>query len=122
MLAANDEQVGLLADQLADVSGFFAAERDDLGAALAELAGALEKVRGFVHDNRDRVKSSVEDLAALTGVLADQQKSLAELVDVAPVALHNVVNAYDPATGTLNARANLNEFVADLLSVPGGAR
>ncbi|WP_158842161.1 MCE family protein [Saccharothrix deserti] len=127
MLAANDEQVGRLADQLADVSGFFAAERDDLGAALGELASALEQVRGFVHDNRDRVKSSVEDLAVLTGTLVQQQQSLTEMLEVAPVALHNVVNAYDPATGTLNARANLNEFVADLLSVPdlgvpGGAR
>ncbi|ONI85030.1 ABC transporter substrate-binding protein [Saccharothrix sp. ALI-22-I] len=119
MLAANDEQVGRLADQLADVSGFFAAERDDLGAALGELASALEQVRGFVHDNRDRVKSSVEDLAVLTGTLVQQQQSLTEMLEVAPVALHNVVNAYDPATGTLNARANLNEFVTDLLSVPG---
>jgi virulence factor Mce-like protein len=122
MLAANDEQVGRLADQLADVSGFFAAERDDLGAALGELATALEQVRGLVHDNRGRVKSSVEDLAVLTGTLVRQQESLIEMLEVAPVALHNVVNAYDPATGTLNARANLNEFVTDLLSVPGGAR
>ncbi|MEJ2856731.1 MULTISPECIES: MCE family protein [unclassified Saccharothrix] len=122
MLAANDEQVGRLAEQLADVSGFFAAERDDLGAALGELATALEQVRGFVRDNRERVKSTVEDLAGITGTLVNQQKSLAEVLEVAPVALHNVVNAYDPATGTLNARANLNEFVADLLSVPGGAR
>ncbi|GAB2965184.1 MCE family protein [Saccharothrix stipae] len=121
MLAANDEQVGRLADQLADVSGFFAAERDDLAAALGELATALEQVRGFVHDNRDRIRSSVEDLAVLTGILVAQQESMAEMLEVAPVALHNVVNAYDPATGTLTARANLNEFVTDLLSVPGGA-
>ncbi|MDQ2589222.1 MCE family protein [Saccharothrix yanglingensis] len=122
VLAADDEQVGRLADQLADVSGFFAAERDDLGTALGELAGALEQVRTFVRDNRERVRSGVDDLAVLTGSLVRQQQSLAEVLDVAPVALHNVVGAYDPATGTLNARANLNEFVADLLSVPGGAR
>lgn len=122
MLAANDKQVGELAEQLADVSGFFAAERDDLGAALGELATALEQVRGFVKDNRGRVQSTLDDLAGITGTLVNQQKSLAELLEVAPVALHNVVNAYDPATGTLNARANLNEFVADLLSVPGGTR
>ncbi|MFD7658443.1 MCE family protein [Actinosynnema sp. NPDC059797] len=122
LLAANDEQVGRLADQLADVSGFFAAERDDLGAALGELAGALEGVRAFVRDNRERVRSGVADLAVLTGSLARQRESLAEALEVAPVALHNVIGAYDPETGTLNARANLNEFVADLLSVPGGAR
>ncbi|MGW4110967.1 MCE family protein [Actinosynnema sp. NPDC004786] len=122
VLAADDEQVGRLVDQLADVSGFFAAEREDLGAALGELAAALEQVRDFVHDNRDRVRSTVDDLAALTGVLVRQQQSLAEVVEVAPVALHNVVDAYDPRTGTLTARANLDEFVADLLSVPGGAR
>lgn len=122
VLAANDEQVGRLADQLADVSGFFAAERDDLGAALGELASALERVRVFVHDNRHRVESSVEDLAVLTGTLVEQRQSLAEVLDVAPLALHNVVNAYDPETGTLTVRANLSEFVTDLLTVPGGAR
>jgi virulence factor Mce-like protein len=122
LLAANDRQVGRLADQLADVTGFFAAERDDLGAALGELAGALERVRGFVRDNRERVRSGVDDLAVLTGSLARQQRSLAEALEVAPVALHNVIGAYDPETGTLNARANLDEFVADLLSVPGGGR
>ncbi|MFC6088855.1 MCE family protein [Saccharothrix lopnurensis] len=122
LLAANDEQVGRLADQLADVSGFFAAERDDLAAALGELAGALEGVRAFVRDNRDRVRSGVADLAVLTGSLARQRESLAEVLEVAPVALHNVIAAYDPSTGTLNARANLDEFVTDLLSVPGGAR
>lgn len=118
VLAANDEQLGRLAEQLADVSGFFAAERDDLGAALGELATALERVRSFVRDNRERVRSSVEDLAELTGALARQRDSLAEAVDVAPLALHNVVNAYDPQTGTLNVRTNLNEFVRDLVSVP----
>ncbi|QFZ21841.1 MCE family protein [Saccharothrix syringae] len=122
VLAANDRQVGQLADQLADVSGFFAAERDDLGAALGELAGALEQVRNFLRDNRSRIKSSVDDLAVLTGSLVEQQASLTEVLQVAPVALHNVVRAYDPGTGTLNARTNLNEFVTDLLSVPGGAR
>ncbi|MFI9008346.1 MCE family protein [Actinosynnema sp. NPDC053489] len=122
VLAANDEQVGRVADQLADVSGFFAAERDDLGAALGELATALEQVRDFVRDNRDRVRSGVEDLAVLTTTLVRQRQSLTELLEVAPVALHNVVNAYDPATGTLTARANLDEFVRDLLSVPGGTR
>jgi phospholipid/cholesterol/gamma-HCH transport system substrate-binding protein len=44
------------------------------------------------------------------------------VLDVAPLALHNVIGAYDPGTGTLTARANLDEFVTDLLSVPGGAR
>ncbi|GAA2676698.1 MULTISPECIES: MCE family protein [Actinosynnema] len=121
-LASVDEQVGLLAGQLSDVAGFFAAERGDLEALLGELAAALEAVRGFVGDNRGRLKSTVDDLAELTGVLAAQRGSLDEAIRSAPRALHNVIDAYDPRTGRLTVRANLNEFVSDLLSVPGGPR
>lgn len=110
MLAANDSQVRDFNKQLADVSKMLADERGDLGAALAELATALGQVQGFVKDNREVLKSNVDKLATITQVLVNQRAALAETLDVAPLALGNLQNSYNAASGTLDTRANINEL------------
>ncbi|ANZ37568.1 ABC transporter substrate-binding protein [Lentzea guizhouensis] len=110
MLAANDSQVRDLNRQLADVSKLLADERGDLGAALSELATALGQVQGFIKDNRAGLKSNVDKLASITQVLVNQRAALAETLDVAPLALGNLQNSYNAASGTLDTRANINEL------------
>lgn len=110
MLAANDSQVRDFNKQLADVSKMLADERGDLGAALNELATALQQVQGFIKDNRAVLKSNVDKLASITQVLVNQRAALAETLDVAPLALGNLQNSYNAASGTLDTRANINEL------------
>ncbi|MFB9834481.1 MCE family protein [Actinoallomurus acaciae] len=110
MLKANDGQVRLAEQQLAQVTGFLADDRQNLGAALQQLATALGQVQRFIHDNRARLKSNVTKLASITQTLVDQRASLAEALDIAPLAADNVLNAYDPAHRTLDGRGDLNEL------------
>ncbi|RKT57796.1 MCE family protein [Saccharothrix australiensis] len=110
MLAANDGQVRDVNRQLAEVAGFLADERENLAGALTELAAALDRVRGFVEDNRAALKSNVDKLTGITQVLVDQRAALAETLDVAPLALGNLQNAYNAASGTLDTRADINEL------------
>ncbi|MEV6237302.1 MCE family protein [Lentzea sp. NPDC051838] len=110
MLAANDSQVRDFNKQLADVTKMLADERGDLGAALNELATALQQVQGFIKDNRAVLKSNVDKLASITQVLVNQRAALAETLDVAPLALGNLQNSYNAASGTLDTRANINEL------------
>lgn len=110
MLARNDGQLRTAEQQLAQVSGFLAADRESLGAALNDMATALGQVQSFIQNNRARIKSNVDKLANISQVLVNQRNSLAELLDDAPLAVTNLLNAYDPATRTLNGRADLNEF------------
>jgi phospholipid/cholesterol/gamma-HCH transport system substrate-binding protein len=110
MLARNDDNVVQFTQQLQDVSASLAAERTDLGGALAELAVALEQVRSFIHDNRAALKSNVDKLTGITKILVDQRASLAEAIDVAPNAVQNLTNAINPTTHALEARGNLLEF------------
>ncbi|WP_158844912.1 MCE family protein [Saccharothrix deserti] len=110
MLAANDSQVSDFNKQLAEVAGFLADERENLGGALNELATALGQVQGFIQDNRAVLKSNVDKLAGITQVLVDQRAALAETLDVAPLALGNLQNAYNAASGTLDTRADINEL------------
>jgi phospholipid/cholesterol/gamma-HCH transport system substrate-binding protein len=110
MLKANDSQVRLAEQQLSSVFGFLASDRQDLGAALNQLATALGQVQGFISSNRSLIKSNVSKLASITHILVRERASLAEALDVAPLAVDNVVNAYDATTRTLNGRGDLNEL------------
>ncbi|WP_199434442.1 MCE family protein [Qaidamihabitans albus] len=109
-LAESDSQVREFEAQLADVSEFLAGEKDNLSATVRQLGTTLHSVRDFVENNRGRVKSNVDKLASITRVLVEQRGALAEILDVAPVGLGNLVNTYNASSGTLDARANLNEL------------
>jgi phospholipid/cholesterol/gamma-HCH transport system substrate-binding protein len=110
MLKANDGQVRLAEQQLASVFGFLAGDRQDLGAALHELSIALGQVQGFIANNRGLIKTNVTKLAAITKLLADEKASLSEAVNTIPLAVDNVVNAYDATNHTLDGRGDLNEL------------
>jgi virulence factor Mce-like protein len=112
MLKDNDTQVRDAVGQLAQVSDFLAEDRQDLAAALNELATALAQVRTFISDNRARLKSNVDKLADVTRVLVRERASLAESLDVFPLAAQNLLGAFDPRSHTLNGRVDLNEFSA----------
>lgn len=109
-LAASDGTVRTFNKQLADVTGYLAGQRGQLAAAVTQLGLALGQVQGFINDNRAAVKSNVDNLASVTKVLVDERSALAQVLDQAPLALDGVVNAYNAASGTLDARADLNDL------------
>ncbi|GAA4620784.1 MCE family protein [Saccharopolyspora hordei] len=110
MLAANDDQVRRFNDQMQQVSSILAGEREDMGAALAELAVALGKVESFVRDNRAQVKSNVDQLSGVAQTLVQQKEALRESLVNIPLALSNLSNVYNGASGTLDTRITINEL------------
>jgi phospholipid/cholesterol/gamma-HCH transport system substrate-binding protein len=103
-LAESDQQVRLFNAQLATTSEQLAGESDDLAAALRNLATALADITGFVADNREQLKSNVDGLTDLTGVLVRQQQAIIDVLNVAPLALSNLNLAYNARSGTLDTR------------------
>ncbi|MDT7552983.1 MAG: phospholipid/cholesterol/gamma-HCH transport system substrate-binding protein, partial [Pseudonocardiales bacterium] len=127
-LAKNDDQVRTFNGRLADVSGFLAGQRGELGDALAQLATALGDVAAFVKDNRGALRHDVDGLTDVTATLVDQQKALTEVLDVAPAATSNLINTYNGSSGTLDTRPDINELanpplvtLCKLLGTPGAA-
>jgi phospholipid/cholesterol/gamma-HCH transport system substrate-binding protein len=110
MLKTNDGQVRLAEQQLSSVTGFLASDRQNLAAALSQLATALGQVQSFIATNRSLITSNVTKLAAITHILVKERASLAETLDAAPLAVDNVVNAYNATTHTLTGRGDLNEL------------
>jgi phospholipid/cholesterol/gamma-HCH transport system substrate-binding protein len=103
-LAKSDQQVRVFNQQLADVATQLAAERTDLANALRSLAIALTEVTTFVRDNREALRTNVAALADITTVLARQQKAIADILDITPLAVSNLNLAYNPRSGTLDTR------------------
>ncbi|WP_435975326.1 MCE family protein [Streptomyces sp. Qhu_M48] len=110
MLKNKDGDVRTAQERLDEVVGYFAENKEDLAGALKELGKALAQVKTFIKDNRGELKKNVDRLVPLTQTLVDQRASLAEALDVAPLAAGNLVNAYNKDTRTLDGRANLNEI------------
>lgn len=110
MLKQNNGQVIKAEQQLAAVSGFLASDREELSSALTELATALSQIKAFIGSNRSLLTANVNKLASITSLLVEERASLAEALDVAPLAADNVVNAYNTSTHTLDGRGDLLEF------------
>ncbi|NMN97887.1 MCE family protein [Antrihabitans stalactiti] len=110
MLAVNDNQVRTFNAQLADLSGFLAGERQNLGEALNLLSVALGDVARFINDNRALIETNSNSLVTLTQTLADQRDNIAKALPVMPVALSNLVNVHNAESGTLDMRADFPDL------------
>jgi phospholipid/cholesterol/gamma-HCH transport system substrate-binding protein len=109
-LAANDRQVRQFNTLLASVAGQLAGERTQLAATLSNLASALGQVAAFVKENRGSLHQDLSGLAQLTGVLVKQRAALAEVLEVAPLAVNNIGDAYNATSGTLDTRDQLGSL------------
>jgi len=105
-LAQNDQQVRSFNQNLSSVADQLAGEREELSAALRNLAVALGEVASFVRDNRKNLTANISGLAEVTEVLVSQRDALEEILEVAPTALSNLQLAYNPRSGTLDTRNN----------------
>ncbi len=109
MLADNDSAVAKVNTQFADVAGYLADDREDLGAAADNLAEAMSVLDDFIRDHRAQLQGSLEGLLPTARKLAKNHESLDETVRLAPLLLHNLSDAYDPTHNVIGGRGNVNE-------------
>ena len=112
-LAANDAAVSRFMGDLGAVSQQLAGEKDELAAALSNLAGVLAKVEGFVRGNRELLVKDVENLTTILGVMAAERQALETVLDIGPAAMGNLAIAFDPESGSIGSRINLQGNVQD---------
>jgi phospholipid/cholesterol/gamma-HCH transport system substrate-binding protein len=118
-LAANDKTVRAFNESLAGVSELLAGEREELASSLKNLSVALTQVSTFVKDNQASLSRNIKGLNRVAKVLVRQRKALDEVLRVAPVALVNLGQTYNPQAGTLDTRANVGNVVDAITSDPG---
>ena len=77
---------------------------------MSSLDVAVGEVERFVRENRDGLRTSVKDLADVTGVLAAKRPELEQILHSAPTALANFFNIYQPANNSLTATLAISNF------------
>ena len=117
-LEENDQTVRDFNDSLAGASAVLEGERDDLAEALRNLGTATEQVSSFVKENEDALSENIKGLVRLTDIFVRQRAALDETLSAAPAALSNLSHTYNPATGTLDTRANLGDNITALETDP----
>ena len=116
-LAENDKLVRAFMQDLAGVSNTLAAESDELQQAVAAVAGAVGKVEGFVHDNRDALANNVRSLTTVISAIDEEKENLDTALRVAPLAMANLQMSFDHNSGSQNSRIGVggNIWTADAL-------
>ncbi|APE37074.1 mammalian cell entry protein [Nocardia mangyaensis] len=109
-LAASDQQIRQFSGQLADVSDLLDDNRTQLDAALQALHAMLPEIRSYVHDNRSALQRNVTELQRISGLLANRQDDLAQILHAAPTALADLYNIYDPDSRALTTAVSVADF------------
>lgn len=112
-LASNDKLVRAFIRRLAGVSSQLSAERGELQAALASVADAVGTVETFVRGNRKALVRNVERLSSIVKVINSEKTNLDTALRIAPVAIGNLVLAYNSESGTIGSRIGVGGNVAD---------
>ncbi|OBB72549.1 virulence factor Mce family protein [Mycolicibacterium flavescens] len=100
-LRDSNAQIVQFQDRLATVSSVVDSSRSDLDAALTYLAEAVGEVQRFIAGSRDQTAEQIQRLGAVTQNLADNRLALENVLHVAPNAIGNGYNIYNPDTGTM---------------------
>ena len=114
VLAKNDAIVRAFIKDLAEVSAALADEREELTAALASVADAVGVVESFVRDNRKALVTDLEKLTRVLKTINSEKDSIDTALTVAPVAIGNLVLAFDVPSGSVGSRIGIQQNVWDL--------
>ncbi len=95
-LRDSNAQIVQFQDRLATVSGVLDGSRSDLDAALTNLSSAVVDVERFVAGSRNQTAEQIGRLSDVVRNLGENQSVLKNLLHVAPNAIGNSYNIYNP--------------------------
>ncbi|WP_280265168.1 MCE family protein [Nocardia wallacei] len=112
-LATNDQRIRGFSGQLAALSGTLNDNRTELDALLTSMDTTFQEVTGFIQQNRAALKTDVNKLNTITGLLVDRQDALASILHTAPTGLSDLYNIYDAQSNSVTAAIAIADFPPD---------
>lgn len=97
-------------DRLATLTSVLDDNRSNLDAALTDLSGAVGEVQRFIAGTREQTSEQIARLADLTQILVDNKMALQNVLHVAPNAIANAYNDYDPDVGNVRGGVGLQNL------------
>lgn len=115
-LRDSNTQIVQFQHRLASVTSLIDGSRNDLDAALTNLSTAVGDVQRFIAGSRDQTVEQLQHLTNVTQNLVDNKVKLENVLHVAPNAIANGYNIYNPDSGTAVGAFALSNF-ADPVAV-----
>jgi len=100
-LRDSNEQIVAFQDRFATLTSVLNDERPGLDAALTDLSSAVGDVQRFIAGSRHQTAEQVQRLANVTQNLVDHKTDLENILHVAPNAIANGYNIYNPDSGSM---------------------
>jgi phospholipid/cholesterol/gamma-HCH transport system substrate-binding protein len=122
-LKDSNTQIVQFEDRFATLTSVLDEGRSDLDAAVTTLSSAIGDVQRFIAGSRNQTSEQVQRLAEVTQNLADHRIDLENVLHVAPNAIANAYNIYNPDTGSVTgsfALAPLSNPIALICGAIGG--
>jgi phospholipid/cholesterol/gamma-HCH transport system substrate-binding protein len=119
-LRDSNEQIVAFQDRFATLTSVLNDDRSGLDDALTELSGAVGDVQHFVAGSRHQTAEQIQRLASVTQNLVDHKTDLENILHVAPNAIVNGYDIYNPDSGSFVGSFALNNFADPTQFVCGG--
>jgi virulence factor Mce-like protein len=119
-LRDSNEQIVSFQDRFATLTSVLNDDRPGLDAALTDLSGAVGDVKRFIGGSRNQTAEQVQRLANVTQNLVDHKTDLENILHVAPNAIANGYDIYNPDSGSFVGSFALNNFADPTQFVCGG--
>lgn len=109
-LEGSTELMGRLNENLAAVTATLANDPDEIGRATRYINEVVGDVESFVSENREALGTTADSLTSVTTAVTESLEDIKQTLHIAPTALSNFINIYQPAQGSLSGALVLNNF------------
>lgn len=123
LVSALQDSTGLLSElnrNLAAVTAPLANKSNEVGQAVTDLDEVVTETSSFIAENREALGTSVDKLSSISTAVVDSLDDVKQALHLAPNALQNLYNIYNPAQSGGTGILTLTNF-ADPISFLCGA-
>ncbi len=111
--ARNETQIREFGSYIRQLTDLLASENIGQGATGRRLNNLLGRLNDILGTNGDNLRNSISSSARLSRALVDYRRELAEVFDVAPLAIDNAAGAIDMENGMLRVGAHFDNVFFD---------
>lgn len=119
-LADSDQLVRDFETSIAGASTVLAENQTNISRALNEFATLTTTTKDFFEGNGEVLAQTLTSLQSTTSLLAENRQSVADLLQVAPTALSNLHNIFDPRVPAITGELGITNFGDPAYLICGG--
>jgi phospholipid/cholesterol/gamma-HCH transport system substrate-binding protein len=104
------------------VSSLLADDPNKVGQTVGDLNAVVGDLKSFAADNREALGTTSDKLASITTTLVSSLDDVKQVLHVAPNALQNFSNIYEPANGAFTGALAVNNFANPIAFICGAVQ